>query len=133
MPHPTLQAPVEAEVRVRAAGRALGAALKASPEFASLLAADAAISQDPAAAAAIAAFDRLQQEWRAEITMGILQEAQRAELQASQQAMYSVPSVAAYVDATEAFQALCRDTASVVSAQTGIDFAANSRSGGCCG
>jgi cell fate (sporulation/competence/biofilm development) regulator YlbF (YheA/YmcA/DUF963 family) len=133
MLNPTIQAPAEAEAEAQAAARVFGAALKASPEFAALIAADAAISADPAANTAIAAFDRLQQEFRAEITMGVLQDSQRAELEGSQQAMYAVPSVAAYLVATEAFQAVCRDTASVVSAQIGIDFAANSRSGGCCG
>ena len=47
--------------------------------------------------------------------------------------MLAVPSVATYVAATAAFQAVCRETAAVVSAQIGIDFAANCRSGGCCG
>jgi len=47
--------------------------------------------------------------------------------------MYGVPSVTAYLAAMAAFQAVCRDTASIVSAEIGIDFAANSRSGGCCG
>jgi hypothetical protein len=59
--------------------------------------------------------------------------AQRAELERLQMAMFAVPSVASYVAATEAFQAVCRETAVVVSAQIGIDFAANCRSGGCCG
>ena len=47
--------------------------------------------------------------------------------------MYSVPSVIAYVAATAAFGDLCRETSAVVSGLIGIDFAANSRSGGCCG
>lgn len=133
MPNPTILAPAKAEAEARAAARAFGAALKASPEFVALIAADEAISADQVANDAIAAFDRMQQELRAEITMGVLQESQRLELQRCQQALYDVPSVAAYTAATEAFQAVCRDTASVVSAQIGIDFAANSRSGGCCG
>lgn len=133
MRNSTIQAPAEAEAEARAAARAFGAALKASPEFAALIAADGAISEDPAASNAIEAFDRMQKELRAEITMGVLKDSQRADLDRCQQAMYSVPSVAAYVAASEVFQAACRDTASVVSAEIGIDFAANSRSGGCCG
>lgn len=127
----TIDAPAEAGALV--AARAFGEALKASPEFAAVLAADAAIAQDPAANAAIAAFDRLQQSLRAEITMGVLQDSQRAELARCQQDMYDVPSVAAYVAATEAFQAACQATSSIVSEIIGIDFSANSRSGGCCG
>ena len=67
MLNPTLQAPAEADVRD--AARAFGAALKSSPEFIALLAADEAISTDAEANAAIAAFEQLQQDYRAEITV----------------------------------------------------------------
>ena len=129
----TIQAPARAEAEALAAASAFGAALKASKEFAELVAADDAMSQDAEANTAIAAFNNLQQRLRAEITMGVLQDSQRAELDQRQQNMYDVPSVAAYLVAMAAFQAVCRDTASIVSAEIGIDFAANSRSGGCCG
>jgi cell fate (sporulation/competence/biofilm development) regulator YlbF (YheA/YmcA/DUF963 family) len=129
----TIQAPAEAEAEALAAASVFGAALKASKEFAELVAADDAMSQDAEANTAIAAFNNLQQRLRAEITMGVLQDSQRAELDQRQQAMYDVPSVTAYLAAMAAFQAVCRDTASIVSAEIGIDFAANSRSGGCCG
>jgi cell fate (sporulation/competence/biofilm development) regulator YlbF (YheA/YmcA/DUF963 family) len=133
MLNPTIQAPAEAEAEALAAARAFGAALKASHEFTALVTADEAISRDAEATAAIAAFNSLQQDLRAEITMGVLQDSQRAELDQRQQTMYGVPSVTAYLAAMAAFQAVCRDTASIVSAEIGIDFAANSRSGGCCG
>ena len=122
-----------AEAEALAAAGTFGAALRASPEFTALLAADRALSEDAEAVAAIAAFNSHQAELRAEITMGTLQDSQRAELDRLQGAMLAVPSVASYVDATAAFQAVCRETASVVSARIGIDFAANCRSGGCCG
>jgi cell fate (sporulation/competence/biofilm development) regulator YlbF (YheA/YmcA/DUF963 family) len=121
-----------AEAEALAAAGTFGAALRASPEFIAFLAADRALSEDAEAVAAIEAFNSLQAELRAEITEGV-HDRQRAELEHLQQAMLAVPSVASYVDATAAFQAVCRETASVVSAQIGIDFAANCRSGGCCG
>ena len=130
---PTLEAPTATEAEVMAAARALGTALKASKEFSELVAADEAITLDAEATAAITAFNSLQQELRAEISMGVLDDAQRAELERRQQAMTAVPSISAYLEAMAAFQAVCRDTASIVSAQIGIDFAANSRSSGCCG
>ena len=65
--------------------------------------------------------------------MGLLDEDRRAELEHLREAMLANPAVAAYVAATAAFQAMCRETAAVVSAEIGIDFAANCRSGGCCG
>ncbi len=122
-----------AEAEALTAAGTFGATLRGSPEFTALLAADAALSGDAAATAAIEAFGTLQGELRPEIMMGVLDDAQRAELERLQQAMLIVPSVAAYVAATAAFQSLCRETAAVVSAQIGIDFAANCRGGGCCG
>jgi cell fate (sporulation/competence/biofilm development) regulator YlbF (YheA/YmcA/DUF963 family) len=110
-----------------------GAVLRASPEFAALRAADGALSADAEATAVIEAFGARQAELRTEAMMGILTAGQRAELERLQQAMLAVPTVASYVAATEAFGAVCRETAVVVSAEIGIDFAANCRSGGCCG
>jgi cell fate (sporulation/competence/biofilm development) regulator YlbF (YheA/YmcA/DUF963 family) len=140
MLYPTTQDPAGLEAATRAAeaealaaAGTFGAILRASPEFSALLAADRAISADAAATAAITAFGNLQAELRTEAMMGILTAAQRAELEGLQKAMLAVPTVASYVAATAAFQAICRETADVVSAQIGIDFAANCRSGGCCG
>ena len=141
MLYPAIQDPADlaaatraAEAEALAAAGTFGAALRASPEFTALLAADRALSEDAGAAAAIEAFQARQAELRIELMMGVLPDAQRAELERLQQAMLAVPSVATYVAATAAFQAVCRETAAVVSAQIGIDFAANCRSGGgCCG
>lgn len=133
MINPTLSAPPPAGTQASTAAAALGEALKASPEFARLTTADRAVSADPAATAAIAAFESLQREFRAEIAVGRLRDDQRARLQAAQQAVNAVPSVAAYLAAAQRVQALCRDIAAVVSAEIGVDFAANARSGGCCG
>jgi cell fate (sporulation/competence/biofilm development) regulator YlbF (YheA/YmcA/DUF963 family) len=126
-------APRAAEAEALMAAGAFGAALRASPEFAALLAANDALTADAGATAAIEAFGDRQAELRTEALMGVLTAAQRAELERLQTAMYAIPTVASYVAATEAFKSVCRETAVVVSAQIGIDFAANSRSGGCCG
>ena len=125
--------PSAAEVEALTAAGTFGAALRASPEFTALLAADRALSADAEATAAIEAFGARQAELRTEAIMGILSAEQRAELERLQKAMLAVPTVASYVAATAAFQAVCRETAVVVSAQIGLDFAANCRSGGCCG
>jgi cell fate (sporulation/competence/biofilm development) regulator YlbF (YheA/YmcA/DUF963 family) len=126
-------APRAAEADALMAAGTFGGALRASPEFGALLAANDALSADAGATAAIEAFGDRQAELRTEAMMGILTAAQSAELERLQKTMYAVPTVATYVAATEAFGAVCRETAVVVSAQIGIDFAANSRSGGCCG
>jgi cell fate (sporulation/competence/biofilm development) regulator YlbF (YheA/YmcA/DUF963 family) len=122
-----------ADAAALTAAGTFGAVLRASPEFGALLAAENVLSVDVEANAAIEAFGARQAQLRPEITMRILDEAQRAELERLQKAMLAVPSVATYVAATAAFQAVCCETASVVTAQIGIDFAANCRSGGCCG
>ena len=126
-------APRAAEADALMAAGTFVAVLRASPEFGALLSANDALTADVAATAAIEAFGARQAELRTEAMMGILTAAQSAELERLQKAMLAVPSVATYVAATEAFGAVCRETAVVVSAQIGIDFAANSRSGGCCG
>lgn len=122
-----------AEAEALSAAATFGAVLRASPEFGALLAADRALSEDVEANAAIQAFSNLQAELRAEITVGVLHDSQRAELNGLRDAMGAVPSVATYVAATAAFQTMCRETASVVTVEIGIDFAASCRSGGCCG
>ena len=65
--------------------------------------------------------------------MNLLSPDQGDELGRLLEEMYAVPSVVAYVAATTAFGDLCRETSAVISGLIGIDFAANSRSGGCCG
>jgi cell fate (sporulation/competence/biofilm development) regulator YlbF (YheA/YmcA/DUF963 family) len=122
-----------AEAGAVAAAGTFGTALRATPEFRAVLAGDRAISTDAAALAAIEAFGAREAELRLEMTLGILDEARRAELERLREAMLANPAVASYVAATAAFQAMCRETAAVVSAEIGIDFAANCRSGGCCG
>jgi cell fate (sporulation/competence/biofilm development) regulator YlbF (YheA/YmcA/DUF963 family) len=125
--------PPTAEAEALSAAGTFGAVLRASPEFAALLAANEALSADAAAMTAIEAFGARQAALRTEAMMGVLTAAQRADLERLQKTMLDVPTVAAYVAATEAFGAVCRETSAVVSAQIGIDFAANCRAGGCCG
>ena len=123
-----------AEAEALAAAGTFGAILRASPEFRALLEANTAVAAEAAATEAIEAFESRRAELRTELLMGIVPEAERVELERLQAAMLAVPSVATYIATTTAFQAVCRETAGVVSAQIGIDFAANCRSGGgCCG
>ena len=122
-----------AEMDALSAASAFGAVLRARPEFAALMAANQALAADPVAAVAIEAFNSRQEDLRMELMMGVLPDEQREELERLQAAMYAVRSVASYVAATATFQAVCRETAAVISAHIDIDFAANSRSGGCCG
>lgn len=122
-----------AEAEVFIAAETFGAALRASPEFAALLRASDALKADAGANAAIEAFGRRQAELRMGAMFGTLGGVERAELEQLQAAMLACPSVAAYVAARADFQGVCMETAGVISGQIETDFAANSRSGGCCG
>jgi cell fate (sporulation/competence/biofilm development) regulator YlbF (YheA/YmcA/DUF963 family) len=122
-----------AEIDALMAGATFGASLRATPEFTALLAASAAMGADPVAQTAISAYNEVQEDYRVEAAMNLLSQEQSDELGRLLDEMYAVPAVIAYVDATAAFGALCRETSTVISGLIGIDFAANSRSGGCCG
>jgi len=122
-----------AEIDALTAGATFGASLRATPEFTALLAASAAMGADPVAQAAISAFNEKQEDYRVEAAMNVLSQEQGDELGRLLEEMYAVPSVVAYVAAMAAFGDLCRETSAVISGLIGIDFAANSRSGGCCG
>lgn len=138
---PSMQDTPEVEAALGAAeGEALlaagtfGNALRASPEFASLVRAGEALTADTDANATIEAFGRRQAELRTAAMLGTVSDTERSELEALQATMLACPTVAAYVATQNQFQATCRETAAVVSGRIGVDFAANCRaSGGCCG
>ena len=122
-----------AEAQVFLAAGVFGTALRERPEFVRLRAAGAALGTDDAAQEAIGAFNRCQSELALELRLGTLAGLQQAELERFQAAMLAFPRVAEYVAAQSAFEETCRETATLVSSEIGIDFAANCRAGGCCG
>jgi cell fate (sporulation/competence/biofilm development) regulator YlbF (YheA/YmcA/DUF963 family) len=122
-----------AEIGALTAGAAFGAALRATPEFAALTTAGRALDADPAARSAIHAYNERREDLGVEAAMDLLAAEQSDEIARLLDEMYAVPSVIAYVNATTDFGDLCKEAAAVVSGLIGIDFAANSRSGGCCG
>jgi cell fate (sporulation/competence/biofilm development) regulator YlbF (YheA/YmcA/DUF963 family) len=120
------------DLQAFSAADALGVTLRESAEFAALVGADRDLAADEAAQAAMEAFQRRQDELRMELTFRTLTDEHKAELEHLQTVMYEVPSVAAYLRAQAALADLCRQAAAVVSAEIGIDFAANCGSS-CCG
>jgi cell fate (sporulation/competence/biofilm development) regulator YlbF (YheA/YmcA/DUF963 family) len=122
-----------AETQVLLAAGTFGTALRERPEFVRLREAGAALGTDHAAQEAIEAFNRCQSDLRLEMRLRTLNALQQAELERIQTAMLAFPTVAEYVAAQTAFEEICRETATLVSSEIGIDFAANCRSGGCCG
>lgn len=123
----------DAEASAFAAAGVFGAHLSATTEFGTLLTALEAMHADPAAGLAIAAYRDREAELRVEAAMQVLSDEQAASLESALDAMYAVPSVRAYASSLAAFGDVCRETAAIVSAAIGIDFAANSRASGCCG
>jgi cell fate (sporulation/competence/biofilm development) regulator YlbF (YheA/YmcA/DUF963 family) len=122
-----------AEAQVLLAAGTFGTALRERAEFVRLRAAGAALGTDDAAQGGIEAFNRCQSDLRLEMRLRTLNAIQEAELERIQTAMLAFPTVAEYVAAQTAFEEICRETATLVSSEIGIDFAANCRSGGCCG
>jgi cell fate (sporulation/competence/biofilm development) regulator YlbF (YheA/YmcA/DUF963 family) len=122
-----------AETQVLLAAGAFGTALRGSPEFLRLREAGGALGTDDAAQEAIQAFNGCRSELGLEIRLGTLDASQQAQLEGFQAAMLAFPTVAEYLAAQTAFEAICRETVTLVSSEIGIDFAANCRSGGCCG
>ncbi len=133
MPAVALEATARAEIDALSAATSFGDALRTTPEFAALIAADEAMRTDEAASTAIAAYSTKQDAYRVEAAMNLLDEEVARELAALLDATYAVPSVTHYLEAMHTFEALCRETAAVITAEIGIDFAANCRAGGCCG
>jgi cell fate (sporulation/competence/biofilm development) regulator YlbF (YheA/YmcA/DUF963 family) len=122
-----------AETQVYLAAGAFGTALHSSPEFVRLRTAGAALGKDDAAQQAIEAFNTGRSELQFEIRLGTLDAAQQAEIERLQAAMLAFSTVAEYLAAQTEFEAICRETADLLTNEIGIDFAANCRSGGCCG
>jgi cell fate (sporulation/competence/biofilm development) regulator YlbF (YheA/YmcA/DUF963 family) len=130
---PAASPTAEVETQVFLAAGDFGMALRQSPAFVRLREAGAALGADDAAQEAIEAFNRRRSDLQFEIRLGMLEAAQRAELERLQAAMLAFPTVAEYLAAQSGFEEICRETATLVSSEIGIDFAANCRAGGCCG
>ena len=122
-----------AEAEVFMAAETFGSTLRATPEFTRLVLAGDALFADADANAAISAFRTRQDELRMAATLGTLSEHEATELRELHAQMLGCTSVATYVEAQAGFEAICRETAAVVSGQIDLDFAANCRAGGCCG
>ena len=120
------------ELQALSAADALGLALHQSAEYAALVRADRELAADEDAQAAIAAFERRQDELRVELTFRTLSAEHQGDLERLQTAMLETPAVARYVAAQAALADVCRQAAAIVSGEIGIDFAANCGSK-CCG
>lgn len=113
------------------AAREFAAVLAESAEYRAFDEAQLRLRQDPAAQAAIRAFQGKQQALSWQLQLGLLGDAEREELQRLQQAMVAEPAVRAYVEAQERLGQLCQEVAGYISDIIGLNFAA-SCGPGCC-
>lgn len=118
---------------VQRAARDFAQALAESPVFQAYETAVTQLDNDPAAQAAIHAFQERQQSLQALIMLNALSAEEQAEMARLQQAFMAEPAVVALLEAQDALTAVCQTTAAILSERIGLDFAAACAPGGCCG
>ena len=123
--------PMVSQAEALQAAREFAAVLAETPEYRAFDQAQLRLRRDVAAQAAIHAFQERQQALGWQLQFGLLDGAEREELQRLQQAMLVQPTVRAYVEAQEQLSLLCQETANLISETIGLSFAA-SCGPGCC-
>jgi len=113
------------------AAREFAAVLAETPEYQAFDEAQFRLRRDPAAQAAIRAFQEKQQALGWQLQFGLIGDAEREELRRQQQAMLAQPVVRGYVEAQERLGLLCQEVAGLISEVIGLSFAA-SCGPGCC-
>lgn len=116
---------------VRQAAGDFARALAGTPEFQAFEAASHALQQDTDAQAAMDAYQRKVESLRALLMLDAVAPEDQAELDRLRLDFATRPSVAAYSTAEQALAALCQDTANLLSADIGLNFASACGSG-CC-
>jgi cell fate (sporulation/competence/biofilm development) regulator YlbF (YheA/YmcA/DUF963 family) len=116
---------------VRAAARAFAAALAETPEFQTFEESSVAFKQDPAAQAAVRAFQEKQRSLQMMQQLGMLEEKELDELNRLRDAMMNQPRVRAFVDAQNELTLVFQAASQELSAAIGLDFA-GACAPGCC-
>jgi len=123
--------PVVSQNEALQAAREFAAVLAETPEYQAFDEAQFRLRRDPAAQAAIRAFQEKQQALGWQLQFGLIGDAEREELRRQQQAMLAQPVVRGYVEAQERLGLLCQEVAGLISEVIGLSFAA-SCGPGCC-
>ena len=113
------------------AAREFAEVLAETPEYRAFEEAQRRMRQDPAAQEAIRAFQAKQQSLGWMVQLGLVGEAEQAELQRLRQAMLAQPTVRSYTEAQERLGSLCQEVAQLLSEEIGLSFAA-ACGPGCC-
>jgi len=129
---PTESIETIAQPEVLRAARELAKVLADTEEYRAFEQADQELRQDEAAQRAIREYQKRQQTLRGMIALGVLGDAERAELNRLRQEVHQQPSVVRYSDRQARLAGLCQAVGDALSRQIGMDFAAACGSGGCC-
>ena len=117
---------------VRTAARDFAAALAETPQFKAFEKAYIIFSDDTAAHQALSTYQAKAKSLRAVLMLNAASEVERAELERLQNDYVTRPSVQAYAAAEAELTAICRQAAGMISAATGLNYAA-ACGASCCG
>jgi len=118
---------------VMAAVREFAAVLTGTPEYRAFDLARTALLDDKAAQRAIRAYQEKQNalSWRWQA--GLLDDAERQEINRLYDAMMAEPAVKAYLEAQSRLGTLCREVSDLISRETGLNLSAGCGPGCACG
>ena len=117
---------------VHQAARNFAAALAGSAEFQAFEAASEKMDNDPAAQAALNAFQAKQRQIKGTQSSRPITAEEQHDFMLVRQAFLDQPSVAAYFQAQANLIAICQEAGDMLSNYTGLNFGATASSSGCC-
>jgi cell fate (sporulation/competence/biofilm development) regulator YlbF (YheA/YmcA/DUF963 family) len=117
---------------VHAAARDFATALSKTPQFKAFELAYEALNKDTAAHGILSAYQAKAKSLRAVLMLNAASEAERTELEGLKNDYVTRPTVLAYASAESELKVLCQQTAGMISAAIGLNYAA-SCGASCCG
>jgi cell fate (sporulation/competence/biofilm development) regulator YlbF (YheA/YmcA/DUF963 family) len=117
---------------VLAAARGFAVALSETPQFKAFEEAYEAFNNDVAAHQSLSAYQDKAKSLRAVLMLNAVSETERAELETLKNDYMTRPTVQAYAAAESELKVLCQQAANMISATTGLNYAA-SCGASCCG
>jgi len=117
---------------VLVAARDFATAMSETPQFKAFEQAYEAFNNDVAAHQSLSAYQDKAKSLRAVLMLNAVSETERAELESLKNDYMTRPTVQAYAAAESELTALCQQAASMISAATGLNYAA-SCGASCCG
>jgi cell fate (sporulation/competence/biofilm development) regulator YlbF (YheA/YmcA/DUF963 family) len=117
----------------RQAAREFASALKETPVYQGLLAADKILEKDENAEAALNAYNEKVRDLQAAANTRQVTQEEEAELGELRMKYLHNPSVIEYARVQMELREICQQVGDLLSKETGLDFGASACGGGCCG